>query len=380
MDILKRFAEQGLHAVDAQRRGLETILAEMPKLYLHPTDSPAHFYENVLSCVVALCRISYDGLNRALPDDTMVCIAIQEETGLEIRARYGNPGDATLWEVAIKPRLEAFLQQASPSTTAQETDLIIPLAMRNRPVGCVYLENWENLGVIHRNLLQIFISQCASALENRQLRLDLQNMNEGAFQMLAVAAEFKDSATGNHIKRLARQTTQTAIEMGIPPLEAAEFGQASMMHDIGKIGIPDSILMKPTKLTDDEFEVIKSHPGIGGNILQENMGFKLAREVSLSHHEKWNGTGYPLGLRGEEIPLAARIVAVVDVFDALISKRPYKKAWTIQEALTKIEQGSESHFDPKVVDAFLNLHSKRGQARRKKMRKGSEKNRRSLEK
>ena len=129
------------------------------------------------------------------------------------------------------------------------------------------------------------------------------------------------------------------------------------MHDGGKIGIPDHILLKPGRLTPEEWEVMKTHTRIGGDIFSGNESelLQAARTVALTHHEKWDGSGYPDGLKGEAIPLIGRIVAVADVFDALVSKRPYKAPWTLDDALAEIERESGSHFDPHVVRAFLSI-------------------------
>jgi putative two-component system response regulator len=130
---------------------------------------------------------------------------------------------------------------------------------------------------------------------------------------------------------------------------------ASPMHDIGKIGIPDHILLKPGKLTPEEWEIMKTHATIGAHILEgdDSDVLTMAREIALSHHEKWDGTGYPRGLKGEEIPLAGRIVAMADVFDALTSERPYKQAWSVERALDYIRENRGRHFDPRIVDLFV---------------------------
>jgi len=132
---------------------------------------------------------------------------------------------------------------------------------------------------------------------------------------------------------------------------------ASPMHDVGKIGIPDRILLKPGKLDPDEWEVMKSHTTIGEHILDGDNSplLKLARQIAISHHEKWDGSGYPHGLKGEEIPLSGRIVALADVFDALTSERPYKKAWSIEAALEYMQNSSGTHFDPTLVEHFIRL-------------------------
>ncbi len=173
-------------------------------------------------------------------------------------------------------------------------------------------------------------------------------------QRLGRAAEYKDNETGMHVMRMSYYSQILARAYGLCETHAELLLHAAPMHDIGKIGIPDNILLKPGKLTDEEFAVMKSHPQIGADILGEDDSdiLKMAKTVALTHHEKWDGSGYPNGLAGEAIPIEGRIVALADVFDALTSARPYKKAWTIDEALTFIRDQSGRHFDPKLVVLF----------------------------
>lgn len=174
-------------------------------------------------------------------------------------------------------------------------------------------------------------------------------------QRLGLAAEYKDNETGLHVIRMSHYSAIIARAMGFAPATVEELLHASPMHDVGKIGIPDRILQKPGKLTPEEWEVMREHPAIGARIIgQHQTGLlRMAYDIALSHHEKWDGSGYPQGLVGEAIPLVGRIVAVADVFDALTTVRPYKKAWPINEALAYIKEQSGKHFDPALVEIFL---------------------------
>jgi len=176
--------------------------------------------------------------------------------------------------------------------------------------------------------------------------------------MLAVASEFKDPETGGHIKRIVQLTTDIARELGIKPKRAERIGHDSILHDLGKLGISDYILLKPDKLSEIEYETMKQHTLIGAEIIGADDWFINARQIALFHHEKWNGSGYPEGLEGEAIPIAARIVAVADEFDALMSRRPYKEAWSIEKAIETIKKEAGTHFDPRIIEAFLSLHKK----------------------
>ncbi len=172
---------------------------------------------------------------------------------------------------------------------------------------------------------------------------------------LGRAAEFKDDETGQHVIRMSHYTRILAEASGMPAEEVDVLFNAAPMHDIGKIGIPEAILLKPGKLTEDEWKVMKKHPAIGAGIIgrHENQLLNTARIVALTHHEKWDGTGYPRRLAGEDIPLVGRIVSIADVFDALTSERPYKHAWPVEEATAFLEKQSGSQFDPRLVALFM---------------------------
>jgi len=184
--------------------------------------------------------------------------------------------------------------------------------------------------------------------ELRQSRLEL-------VQRLGRAAEYKDTETGYHVVRMSHYAAVIARAIGQSEAWVEDLLAAAPMHDIGKIGIPDHILSKPGKLTPEEWEVMKRHPAIGAAIIGEHMDkmLAMARSAALTHHEKWDGSGYPAGLAGEAIPLEGRVVAVADVFDALTSVRPYKRPWTNEEAADLIKSEAGRHFDPKIVEAFL---------------------------
>ena len=183
---------------------------------------------------------------------------------------------------------------------------------------------------------------------------ELQRTRLEIIQRLGRAAEYKDNETGHHVMRMSHYSQLIAQAMGKSERWCEKLLHAAPMHDIGKIGIPDAIMLKPGKLTDDEFDVMKTHPRIGAEILGNSTAelMVMAKNVALYHHEKWNGSGYPERLSGKDIPLEARIVALADVFDALTSERPYKRAWSVEEACEYIHDSRGEHFDPEVVEAF----------------------------
>ena len=192
-----------------------------------------------------------------------------------------------------------------------------------------------------------------------ELKLSFERIKEASLDTiyrLSIASEYKDHDTGSHIKRVSLYAAAVARQLGMDANAIENILYAAPMHDLGKIGIPDYILTKPAKLDPAEWEIMKQHTSIGAKILQgSNAEFiRLGATIALNHHEKWDGSGYPNNLRGAEIPIAGRIMAIADVFDALISKRPYRKdPFSIEKALAIIMEERGSHFDPAVVDAFF---------------------------
>lgn len=172
---------------------------------------------------------------------------------------------------------------------------------------------------------------------------------------LAKAAEYRDPETGSHILRMAHYSLHIARMLGLGSKDQELLLEAAPMHDIGKVGTPDAILLKPGRLTPEEFEVMKQHAEIGFKVLSQFPSplLEAAAQIAYTHHEKFDGSGYPRGLKGDAIPLFGRIVAVADVFDALTSARPYKRAWSVDEASAFLRDGRGKHFDPACVDAFL---------------------------
>ena len=213
------------------------------------------------------------------------------------------------------------------------------------------------------NMLEIRLFHNQTRDQNRLLELkvkertyELEETRREAILRLGRAAEYRDNETGMHVIRMSRLSALLAKEIGLSEQECQLILQASPMHDVGKIGIPDNILLKPGKLDDKEWKTMKMHPEIGAKILSGSRSelMQMAESIALSHQERWDGSGYPYGLKGEEIPLAGRIVAVADVFDALTSKRYYKDAFSVEESMKIIEDSSGKDFEPRLVEAFKN--------------------------
>ncbi|GAA6151030.1 HD-GYP domain-containing protein [Pseudoteredinibacter isoporae] len=215
-------------------------------------------------------------------------------------------------------------------------------------------------------LMALHTNQTIAALAERSRELSVTR--DASILGLASLAETRDNETGGHILRTQNYVKALALELRNHEAYAAQLDDETVellyksapLHDIGKVGIPDSILLKPGKLTEEEFDIMKGHPQIGADALAvaerqlgSNSFLRIAKEISLSHHEKWDGSGYPAGLKGEDIPLSGRLMALADVYDALISARVYKPALSHDEAKTIILEGTATHFDPSVIDAFL---------------------------
>jgi putative two-component system response regulator len=200
-------------------------------------------------------------------------------------------------------------------------------------------------------MLEAKVRERTRALEEAQVEI---------VERLAVAAEFRDDNTGQHTQRVGQMSALLARQLGMPDAQVALIRRAAPLHDVGKIGVPDAILLKLGKLTEAEFEIVKTHTAIGARILSGGKFplLRLAEEIAFSHHERWDGSGYS-SLRGTNIPLAGRIVTVADVFDALTQQRPYKPAWSIRDAIAEIERQRGRQFDPNVVDAFLRVIEER---------------------
>jgi putative two-component system response regulator len=194
----------------------------------------------------------------------------------------------------------------------------------------------------------------------RERTRELEAAQIEIIERLARAAEFRDDNTGQHTERVGQMAALLAKEIGLPDAQVSLIRRAAPLHDVGKIGIPDSILLKLGKLTPDEFALVKTHTTIGARILSGSRFslLRLAEEIAFSHHERWDGSGYE-GITRDSIPLAGRIVAVADVFDALTQKRPYKAAWPVADAIAEMDRQRGRQFDPDLVDAFLKVIEER---------------------
>ncbi len=224
---------------------------------------------------------------------------------------------------------------------------------RLRVQNCVKIGVYQNMLKERKLLLE---SEVKEKTKELQMALnEVQNSEKEILSILEKTAEYRDNETSAHTRRVGEMSAFIASKLGWSEERVELMRLASPMHDIGKVGIPDNILLKPGKLDDEEFDIMKTHAEIGYEILSKKQTplLLLSAEIALNHHEKYNGTGYPNGLKGDDIKLSGAIVSVTDVFDALLSERPYKKAFSIEKTIEIITADSGTHFDPKVVDIFL---------------------------
>ncbi|MBI4051849.1 MAG: GAF domain-containing protein [Elusimicrobia bacterium] len=250
--------------------------------------------------------------------------------------------------------------QEQDKATGYKTNNMLVTPLKNRggePLGVFQVLNKKKGSFDEQDegFLQLLSTIAATAIENAQLYESLKNSHLETIYRLAVMAEYRDQEdTAKHLRHISKYSAVVADRYGLPYDQVEDIRYASPLHDIGKVAIPDAILKKAGKLTPEEYEEMKKHPEYGAKVLEgaESGLLKLAYRISIAHHEKFDGTGYPKGLKGENIPLEARIISVVDVFDALTTKRVYKRAWDTEEAGAYIRERSSKDFDPGVVDAF----------------------------
>lgn len=225
-----------------------------------------------------------------------------------------------------------------------------------KPIDKVeFLARTRNMLELRRATVSLQSRASWLASEVAKATAELRAREQETILLLCRASEYRDPETGAHIQRMAHYSRLIAAELGMSEEEQEHLLNAAPMHDIGKVGTPDTILLKPGRLNQEEMEVMRQHALIGYNILKSSEAkmLQLAAEIAYSHHERYDGTGYPNGLKGDAIPLAGRIVAVADVFDALTNVRPYKQAWSLEAARTFLLENSGTHFDPKCVEALL---------------------------
>lgn len=237
---------------------------------------------------------------------------------------------------------------------------LIPLVVENKPIGVLFLGQPEDPGTDPLTpdasyVVDLVADQLANAIHRNQLNERLSNLSIETVLALSRTLDARDSHSGSHSKRMASLSERLAINYGFSSRETRELCWAALLHDIGKIGVEDQILYKPGPLTDHEWEIIKTHPDVGAQMIRGLSGMESISNLILCHHERQDGSGYPRGLSGEAIPLGARIIAVVDSYSAMTEGRTYKKARTHDEAITELKWLAGKQYDANVVRMFINL-------------------------
>jgi len=287
----------------------------------------------------------------------------EELVGEEIPTDYG-----VCWSVLSSRGVTTFHNLISEDVLPPEAGVILPVKTalafpikpenENTPMGCL-LVGWNiskpSLSAEVFNTLQLLAAMLVNMLERARSQAELEEAFLQAVTALSRALDERDHYHGDHSERLSQWSAAVARELGCSEDEIAIIKQAALLHDIGKIGIPDSILRKPGPLTEEEWEIIKQHPLIGARILRPLERLRPVAEIVEAHHERWDGSGYPRGLKGDEIPLGARIIAVVDSYGAMVDERVYRSSVGFERALQEIKRGSGTLYDPRVVDAFLRV-------------------------
>jgi response regulator RpfG family c-di-GMP phosphodiesterase len=282
------------------------------------------------------------------PDLILLDYMMPEVDGLEfIRRLHLIAGRADVPVVMVTADTESDVRHKALQLGAQD--------FLTKPVDKIELmARVNNLLALRKSRQQLADRAAWLAEEVKKATHEIVAREKEAIFRLSRAAEYRDPETGMHLLRMSNYARLVAMQLELPVAEQELLLEAAPMHDIGKVGTPDHILLKPGRLTPEEFDVMKQHATIGYEILRDSTSplLQCAATLALTHHEKFDGSGYPHGLSGQSIPLHGRIVAVADVFDALTSERPYKKAWPLEDAAAFLNEGAGGHFDPACVEAF----------------------------
>ncbi|OFA02463.1 HD domain-containing phosphohydrolase [Duganella sp. HH101] len=281
-------------------------------------------------------------------DLLIVDYMMPDMNGLELIARLQAPADQRPPVLMVTASVDVDVRHRALENGA--SDFLI------KPIDKVeFLARTRNMLALRSATLGLQHRASWLAEEVAKATAELRAREQETIMLLCRASEYRDPETGAHIQRMAHYSRLIAEQLGLPEEQQQDVLNAAPMHDIGKVGTPDHILLKPGRLDPDEMAVMRQHAGIGYNILKDCQArmLQLAAEIALTHHERYDGTGYPRGLAGEAIPLVGRIVAVADVFDALTSVRPYKSAWSMEDARQHLLDNCGGHFDPRCVDALL---------------------------
>lgn len=342
-----------LHTIEQNKFGLEKIIESTSTIM--EFKNLKLFAEGVLTQLVALLNLNSDSviLKKQING---VSIDLKDES-YQILASTGNFIDKTIDEVLTSDIKTLFRKAIEYSHSFFEDNIYIGyFKNEENSANLIYLAGHDTISDNDKNLIDIFSNNVSVAFNNIHLTNEIIDTQKEIIETLSEVVEKRSHETSNHVLRVARISKFLARKLGLSEKEAEKVQMASPLHDVGKTGIPDAILLKPGKLTDTEYDVMKTHTYIGRDILGSSKRplLKAGSIIAYEHHEKWDGTGYPENKRGENIHIYGRITAIADVFDALYHKRCYKEAWPLEQIMDLIKKEKGRHFDPNLVDIFVN--------------------------
>ncbi|MDR1935563.1 MAG: DUF3369 domain-containing protein [Candidatus Accumulibacter sp.] len=348
---LRAYAD--LEIIEQNRNGLEQIISASASIF--KVQSMERFVQGVLTQLVSLLKLSSNafccGSGRFARDNGA--------DRLRILAGIGGYTDYSgrLIEEALPQNIldDIHAATASGKDIFADDHIVLFFLSGGGAGNVIYVDGTRDLSVFDKDLLRIFCSNVAIAFDNITLATELERTQKEVVERIGALAETRSEETGNHVRRVAEYCYMLARAAGLDENEAQTLKEAAPMHDIGKVGIPDSILNKPEKLTREEFEVMKDHSSIGRRLLSGSSSrlLDVSAIIAHEHHERYDGKGYPRGLKGKEINIFGRITAIADVFDALGSPRCYKPEWSIDEVFAYMEEQRGKQFDPDLIDLFL---------------------------
>jgi response regulator RpfG family c-di-GMP phosphodiesterase len=344
-----------LRTVENTRTGLKKIIEATSKLY--EINSLGQLATGILTQLAAL--ISHD--EGVASENAAECFAATEKRGsINIYAAFGvyEPHiGKSVYDVST-PTVADIIKRSLKEKTSifTDNDFLGYFRTKNGMENLIYLKTNRLLKAVDRDLIEVFASNIASAFENLFLNREITKSQKDVTFTLGEIIETRSGDAGQHVRRVAESSRLLAQLAGLSEVDCELLRTASPMHDLGKIGIPDAVLNKPGKLNAEEWQMMQSHTEIGCKVLKntDQSIIKTGGLICSQHHEKWDGSGYPQGLAGEEIHIFARITAIIDVFDALTHSRVYKEAWSVEKTLDQIKKDRGTHFDPTLADLFLN--------------------------
>lgn len=340
-----------LKSVESNKKGLQQIIDASETFY--EKSSNQLLSQGILTQILSLLKIDHDAVLVEHIDSLSIENKGEESTIINSAGLFDGVKNFDELDQEVKDLIQDVIRTKKSIFT--EHKCVGYLKLDTNHSNIIYISGYENINEIEKNLVEVFFRHSSVALNNLKLNEEMFSTQKKLIEVLGDVVEKRYVDDPNHIRRVADMSYLLAKKIGLDEEEASILRMVSPMHDVGKIGISDAILLKPAKLTTGEFETMKDHSTIGYNILKGTGKKTLdkAALVAYEHHEKWDGSGYPMKKKGEEISIYGRITALIDVYDALFNKRCYKDAWEITEITDYIKEQKAKQFDPRLVEVFL---------------------------